>query len=498
MKEYDYLIIGGGSAGSIIARRLAEANIGSVLLIEAGKSDENDPAITHLSRLDEQSDETEWGFTASPTIAGHNDIHYSRAKMLGGCGNHNDCAFLIPAKQDFDQWNSLGATGWSWSDVAPYFDKVDNKVCCHTAPPVGEVSEVFVNAAKELGLPWTDFRKSVTQGVGVFPLNSKGNLRQSSSIAYLHPLSALPKNLSVMCDTTVTKLKVNKHRVIGCETSSEEILANKEVILCCGAIQTPQLLMVSGIGPADHLADFDIQCLHNIKAIGRNLMDHSSANIVMQLEQPPQWQLTLCEVSLLLQTHSNEPAPDLLYHFVLGGRNKYINLKPDYDPNLSVKISPNVTRPKSRGWVNLQSAQITDQPDIQLNYYSDADDYDMKTMIKGLKFSRQLAQTSSFSSLTDNEILPGKGVCTDKELANYIRNTCETVYHPAGTCKMGNPNDEDTVVDCKLHLKGLDNLRICDASVFPSMVTVNINNTVMMVAEKAADLIIEENRSVDK
>ena len=248
--------------------------------------------------------------------------------------------------------------------------------------------------------------------------------------------------------------------------------------------------MLSGIGDQNALAKFDIEPVSHLPGVGNNLVDHSSANLILALNRElSPWTLTCCEVTMLLQSNSQEPAPDLLYHFVLGVRDKYEGRESDYTN--SVKISPNVTRPKSRGYLELVSDQISDAPRINLNYFSDPEGYDIATLIRGLRWSRKLAETRAFGEITDHEIKPGPDVQTDGQLTEYILDTCETVYHPSGTCKMGSTDGPDTVVTPDLKLKGLNGIRVCDASVFPDMVTVNINNTVMMIAEKAADLIIQ-------
>jgi choline dehydrogenase len=249
-------------------------------------------------------------------------------------------------------------------------------------------------------------------------------------------------------------------------------------------------MMVSGLGPADHLAGFGIETVVDLQGVGQNLVDHAAANIAIELkESAPTWELTPCEVTMMLQVDDNEVAPELLYHFVLRLREKYV----DNDSRIAglngVKISPNVTRPKSRGYLRLYSPHFDAPPEINLNYFSDTEDYDMRTIIKGLRFARKIANTDVFRSVSYREVLPGLAVESDDELAAYVRETCETVYHPAGTCRMGRIDDAMSVVGPDLRVKGVEGLRVCDASIFPSMVSVNINNTVMMVAEKAAELV---------
>lgn len=491
--ECDYLIIGGGSAGSILARRLADANVGTVVLVEAGPSDENDPTMLELARLGEQTEETEWGFLAAPQQGGPPLIKYSRAKVLGGCGNHNDCAFLVPPASDFAAWQAAGGTGWGPDGVKPYFERVDTMVAVECDPPVSPVSHVLLRAGQELGLPERQFRREIAAGVGSFPLNLRGGVRQSSSICYLHPVSARAPTLQVLTDTLVERLTFDGTQATGCQTSRGPITARREVIVCAGALQTPQLLMVSGVGPAEHLQQHGIPVVLDSNGVGQHLLDHPDAPVIFSLNAPvPPGELTMCEVAMLLHLDDREPAPEILCHFALGLREKYTNGADTRVAENPVKITPNVARARSEGEVRLASPHMDMAPVINLNYLSDPEGYDLRTLIAGLSFCRKLAGTTAFQALGAVEVAPGPDVRTEDEVADYIGRTSGTVYHPAGTCRLGASEDPHSVVAPDLTVKGLKNLRICDASIFPAMVSVNLNNTVMMVAEKAADLIISK------
>ncbi|NNF78790.1 MAG: GMC family oxidoreductase [Rhizobiales bacterium] len=491
--DCDYLIIGGGSAGAIIARRLADASQDKIVVLEAGRSDEDDPAMLDLSRLDEQTEETEWGFLASPQRGGPAVLRYSRAKVLGGCGNHNDCAFLVPPESDFAAWEALGASGWGPEGVQPYFGKVEGMVQVETDPPLSPTSAAFLRAGQELGLPHLQFRDRIAAGVGSFPLNVSGAARQASSNCYLHPLSALPPHLQVMTGTLAERLLFEGTKVVGCQTSRGAIHARREVILCAGSIQTPQLLMVSGVGPAAELRHHGISLVADAGGVGRHLLDHPDAPLIYSLAATaPAGALTPCEAAMLLHLDKTEPAPEILCHFALRLREKYTTGGDICAAENGVKVTPNVARARSQGEVRLSGADVRDHPVIDLNYYSDPEGYDLRTILAGLSFCRKLKGTAAFEALGAVEMAPGPEVQTEDELADYVRRTCGTVYHPAGTCRMGRAEDPGTVVTPDLKVKGLENIRICDASVFPAMVSVNLNNTVMMVAEKAADLIISQ------
>jgi choline oxidase len=476
----DYLIIGGGSAGCVVARRLAERSSGRIILLEAGQSDENDPAAFDLKQLDQQSADYDWGFTASPLPGGLSKLKYARAKMLGGCANHNDCAFIRPPGSDFDYWEQLGAAGWSAVDMEPMWARVHERVTVQLSP-LNPFSEAFVAAGEELGLTRRDFSREVKAGVGPFPLNAIGRLRQSSSITYLHPLSRLPKHLEIWTGVTAQRVVFDGRRAIGAETSRGVVHA-RHVILACGSIQTPQLLMVSGIGPATLLASHGIEVLHDNPHVGQHLKDHVAAPVVWSTRQPVgDWDICPFEATMMLQLDEAEAAPDILFHFGLRVREKYVEGARFPHIGDAVKASPNVTRARSEGEVLLSGPSIQHKPIINLNYFSDA--HDLPKLLQAMKFTRQLIETESLSSFLKEELYPGPSVQTDADWEAYIRDVCETVYHPCGTARIGD------VVDWHLRVKGVKGLYVVDASVFPSMITVNINAAVMMVAEKAATLI---------
>ncbi|MEM7293589.1 MAG: GMC family oxidoreductase [Pseudomonadota bacterium] len=487
----DYLVIGGGSAGSIVARRLADANIGDVVLLEAGPNDRYNPSICELARLDEQNETTEWGFKAWPHSSATRPIEYARAKMLGGCGGHNDCAFLIPPPEDFVPWRSHCGERWSVENIARHFARVDSMVHTDEDPPIGAVSQAFLDAGAELDLAFNNFRKTIDEGVGAFPLNCLDGTRQSASIAYLHNTKKLPDNLVVKTNTLATHLLFDNNRAKGCETDRGEFVARREVILACGAVQTPQLLMVSGIGDTATLLNAGVKPHIALPGVGQNLLDHAAANIVLELSAASsEWELTPCEVTVLLRSDAREMTPDLLYHFVLRLREKYASNSGDFASANGVKISPNVARPRSRGQLLIEGPDITHPPRIELNYFSDADGEDMRKMLHGLRYARRFEHTRAFAALGAKELLPGPSVRSDAALVQYVLDTCETVYHPAGTCRMGRADDPLAVVNSEFAVLQTEGLRAVDASVFPDLISVNINNTVMMVAESAAEVII--------
>ena len=478
----DYLIIGGGSAGCIVARRLAGKTTGRIILLEAGRADEGDPAAIDLKRLDEQTEAYDWGFTAATLPGARAELNYARAKLLGGCANHNDCAFIRPPDSDFDTWERLGATGWNAAAMAKYYDRILETITVETAP-CHPVSRVFIEAGIELGLDEIDFSREVRQGVGLFPLNARGRLRQSSSVAYLHPLSSLPEHLEVWTETMADRLIIRDGRAIGAETSRGPVHASRAVVLAGGSIQTPQLMMVSGLGPAEQLRQHGIDVITDLPHLGKHLRDHVAAPVVWETKEPVgDWDICPFEATMMLKLEDGAPAPDILFHFGLRVREKYGD-----DPRLAtagpaIKASPNVTRAKSEGEIRLSGPTMAGKPVINLNYFSDPDD--LQLLLKAMRFTRRIGETGAMRAICKAEAHPGPQVQSDAAWMDYIRHVCETVYHPCCTAAIGK------VVTPDLKVMGVEGLFIADASVFPSLITVNINSAVMMTAEKAADCVL--------
>jgi choline dehydrogenase-like flavoprotein len=478
----DYLIIGGGSSGAVLARRLAERHTGRIILMEAGKSDEGDPAAVDLARLDEQTAAYDWGFRAAPLAGAAPELNYARARLLGGCANHNDCAFIRPPDSDFDEWERLGAAGWNATAMGRYWQRIADNIAIETAP-CHPASRAFIDAGRELGLSEVDFGKEVREGVGLFPLNARGRTRQSSSVAYLHPLATLPKHLEVWTECMATSLIIENGRAVGAETSRGTLRARQAVVLACGSIQTPQLMMVSGLGPARHLKAHGIPVLADIPDLGKHLRDHVAAPVVWETHEPVSgWEICPFEATMMLQLDAQAPAPDILFHFGLRVREKYADGPRLATRGPAVKASPNVTRARSEGEIRLSGPSMMDKPIIDLNYFSDPSDLDL--LLRALRFTRRLGETRAMKALCRAEAHPGPGVRTDEAWKSYILNVCETVYHPCCTAAIGK------VVRPDLRVMGVDGLFIADASVFPSLITVNINAAVMMVAEKAAEHIL--------
>lgn len=497
---FDYIVIGGGSAGSVIARRLADAEIGSVLLIEAGPADEGVPAMMDISRLFELDAGTDWGFLAEPTRHSGRQLTYSRARMLGGCGNHNDCAYLVPPQADFDAWLDLGAEGWSGKEVMPYFERQKERITIEQRPERHPVSRAFIEAGVELGLSKVDFREGVEPGIGMLTLNANGRMRSSSSVAYLHPLASLPANLQILTDTLVSRIEFTDGVASACLTDKGRIGARREIIVCAGSIQSPQLLLTSGIGDAAELRDLGIEVIHDSPGVGKHLVDHYSVPVIFETTEPvSEWDVTPYEAIAMLKTL---PDAQLAQSQVqLGLTAGWVNGRfgDDYQasapkPRTIIALEPNVAISRSHGSVKITSADIRVAPTIDLNYLSDPEHYDEDVLFESVSFCRRLGQTQSFKKIISRELSPGPDVVSESDLRDFIRKNCQTYYHASGTCRAGSADDPNAVLTPDLKVKGVSGLRVCDASMFPAMVSVNINATVMMVGEKAADLIISDAR----
>ncbi|MBV4458478.1 GMC family oxidoreductase [Pseudomonas sp. COR58] len=498
---YDYIVIGGGSAGSIIARRLADADIGSVLLIEAGPADEGVPAMMDISRLFELDARTDWGFLAEPTRHSDRRLTYSRARMLGGCGNHNDCAYLVPPPADFDAWRDLGADGWSGEEVLPYFERQKALVTLERRPERHPVSRAFLEAGVELGLAKVDFTQGVEPGIGMLTLNAKGRLRSSSSVAYLHPLSEGHDRLKILTDTLVRRIEFTGTVASACLTDKGRFAARREILLCAGSIQSPQLLLVSGVGDGAALRDLGIDVVHDSPGVGKHLVDHYSVPVIFETaEAVPEWDVTPYEAIAMLKTRPQGTSAES--QIQLGLTAGWVNGRfgDEYEasapkPRTVIALEPNVAISRSHGEVRITSADIAVPPAIDLNYLSDAEGHDEDVLLASVRFCRRLGQTQGLRSIIRRELSPGPEVQSEAELRQYIRDNCQTYYHASGTCRAGAADDPLAVLTPDLKVKGVSGLRVCDASVFPAMVSVNINATVMMVGEKAADLIIREARA---
>ena len=490
--RYDYLVVGGGTAGAVIAARLAEDPDTTVCLLEAGPSDEGVKEILELRDWQQLLGSEEYGhdFKIEPQSRGNDNILHSRGIMLGGSSSHNSAIAFQPPDGDFVRWESGGAAGWGPEGTRPYFEKVAEKVNMETSGAGNEAVEAFVEAGEQAGFPKLSFDREVREGVGLFFLNKKGPYRQSSSVAYLHPTSSLPDNLTVLTSAPARRVLFEDERAVGVETARGTYHVEKEVVLCCGAFDTPKLLLLSGVGPADHLRELNIPVVSDLSGVGENLLDHPEGVVMWESSRSvPEKTSNYYEAGLFAKVDADADTPDLMFHF--GTQAFDLHTLPNGYPTAEQAFStmPNVARAKSRGDVRLRSLDPSASPLIDFRYFTDPEGYDERIMVEGVRLARELAAQPALAKWVEKELAPGSEVQSFEEISAYVRSTANTVYHPAGTCRVGNADDPDSVVDPELRVRGVGGLRVADASIFPSMITVNPAITCMMIGEKCADLL---------
>jgi len=493
-QQYDYVIVGGGTAGSVVAARLAENPTITVCLIEAGPTDDGNMDVLSLKNWPNLlGTELDYDYRIENQARGNSFIRHSRGRLLGGCSSHNSCiAFRAPA-YDMDTWQQLGCEGWGASETQRYFDRVFAKVHIEKDPPINPVSQAFLAAAQQAGFDLVPFNTNgeFRAGAGVFQLNARDGTRQSSSQAYIHPILASAKNLTVLTTTIVNKIVLDEYNVAcAVETSNATIAANREIVLCCGTFDTPRLLLLSGIGPPQHIGEMGIPVKVALVGVGEHLLDHPEGVIIWEAQRPvPEATTQYWEVGLFSTLFPSSPLPDIMFHFGLVPFDW--NTAPAGYPTApyGFSLTPNVPRAKSEGIVKLRSPNPEDAPLIDFRYFTDPEGHDEMILLEGMKLARKIAAQPALQQWIKRELAPGSQVQDEYELSEYARRTANTVYHPAGTCRMGAKDHPMTVVDPQLRVKGVHHLRVADASIFPAMISVNPCITCMMIGEKCADLL---------
>jgi choline dehydrogenase-like flavoprotein len=491
--EFDVVIVGGGTAGAVVASRLSADPATRVCLVEGGPSDVGDDRVLLLRNwLSLLETELDYDYPTVPQPRGNSFIRHARGKVLGGCSSHNTMISLLPPAEDFADWVAAGAAGWSYDEMLPLWKRlaihiepvvernplaVDFVAACHTA--LGVAVRADFNAA-----PFAD-------GAGFFPVgyHPDTGVRSSSSVAYLHPYLDRP-NLTVLTSAWAYRLDVAGDRVTGVRVGGDRTLRGGEYVLCAGAVDTPRLLLLSGIGPAGDLRALGIDVVLDLPGVGENLMDHPESMILWESTRPvPAESAMDADAGLFVRRDPAAARPDLMFHlyqFPFTVNTERLG----YDvPAHGFGMTPNVPRPRSRGRLRLAGADPATKPALDFRYFTDPDGYDERTIVDGLRIAREVGATAPFASWIGREIAPGPHLRTARELSGYGRAVHHTVYHPAGTCRMGAAGDPLAVVGPDLRLRGLTNVRVADASVFPTLPTVNPVVTVLLVGERAADLI---------
>ena len=525
---FDYIIVGGGSAGCVMAARLSEDPSARVLLIEAGGKDNHPYIHMPVGFAKMTSGPFTWGFKTAPQKHANNrEIPYAQARVIGGGSSINAEIFTRGNPIDYDRWaNDEGAEGWAFKDIQKYFLRAEGNTILSgdwhgTDGPLGvsnipdpmPVTRAFVQSCQELGMPYNpDFNGRRQDGAGVYQTTTRGNKRCSVAVGYLRPALKRP-NLSLRTGVLVKRIVLEGSRATGVEIWSERagreiVTADQEILVTSGAIGTPKLMMLSGIGPADHLKGHGIQVLHDLPGVGENLNDHFGIDIVAELKghdsldkyNKLHWMIwagmqyalfksgpvtsNVVEGGAFWYADKGNAVPDVQFHFLAGaGAEEGV---PTVAAGASgITLNSYTLRPKSRGTVRLRSANPADLPIVDPNFLAEPED--LKTSAEGVRISREIFRQHSLQKYIRHMVLPTDDVKTQADFEAYARQYGRTSYHPTCTCKMG--TDAMAVVDPKLRVHGLEGIRICDSSVMPSLIGSNTNAPTIMIAEKASDMV---------
>ena len=531
---YDYIIIGAGSAGCVLANRLSANPENKVLLLEAGGPDRKLEIHIPAGYAKLHRSEVDWGFETEPQAQLYDRrVYLPRGKTLGGCSSTNAMAYIRGNHEDYNDWAKLGNPSWAFDQVLPYFKRsehneqmaqLDSKYhgqagllnITYNQKYRSAAAEAFVASCKALGIPENhDVNGAEQEGAGYFQFSIKDQKRHSTATAFLKPALSRP-NLQVITQAQTQRLLIEKDRAVGVEflqagKTLQTAKANREVILCAGAFQSPQLLLLSGVGPEGELKKWGIDIKKSLPGVGQNLQDHLFVNAsaithtkglnhalkpLSQLQYLLQYFISKSgpmtigplEAVAFTKVFKDNDRPDLQLHFA--------PIQADYNTDLhswktlptvdGFSILPTLLKPRSRGYLGLRSADPKAAPLIQPNFLSE--EQDLKILVEGIKLALEVMEQAPLQAVTKSSVTPPAKGASEEAIIEHIKRRVETVYHPVGTCKMG--SDEMAVVDEALRVHGIEGLRVVDASIMPTIVSGNTNAPVIMIAEKAADLIL--------
>ena len=523
--NFDYLVIGSGTAGCVLANRLSENSQNSVALFEAGKSSDLWKVKMPLALLYVMHDpKYNWKYYSEPEpFLNDRKIFCPRGKMIGGCSAHNGMVHVRGNPNDFERWASFGVPSWSYKNVLPYFKKIENwsggeneyrgsngLLPVNQSKNNNPLFKAFIKSAEEAGYKANpDMNGKDQEGFGMYDVNINNGQRASASKHYLKSAENR-KNLNIFSNSFVERIIFDGQKAIGIEVKiknkTEKVFANKEVIVSAGSINSPQLLMLSGIGPAKHLNELGINVVKDLPGVGKNLQDHLETYVQQECKTPDtlysatkllnklvlgiQWFLfksgvgahSHLEAGGFVKSSTDEPDPNIQFHFFPSFVIDHGLIEPK-SHGFQLHASPN--RPKSRGEITLKSSNPYDYPKIQFNYLENEED--LKLTRECIHIARKILSQDALKPFSGKEVGPGSDKVSDEDLNEYIRANAETAYHPCGTLKMG--IDKMAVIDEKLKIHGLQNIRVIDASIIPEITSGNLHAPTLMIAEKGSDII---------
>jgi len=532
--RFDYIVIGSGSAGSLMANRLSADPHNRVALIEAGSSDRSFPVnvktalpVGNIFLLPHAR--YNWQHQLSGNAAvGDRKINFPRGKLFGGCSAINGSVYIRGQAQDYDDWDKAGVEGWRFEDVLPAFRAVENyaggaserhgtggELDVQKSPSINPLTPAFLDATAQAGHRRNeDFAGPEQDGFGRYDLNQRNGTRLSSARAFLHPALDRP-NLTTFADTLVHRIVIDRGRatsvVIEQAGATKTLHAAREIVVSAGAINSPQVLMISGIGPADHLRAMGIEVVHDLPGVGANLQDHPTVHLAVAnpsaeayAMSPRAWPRMIAspfrylwnrsgmlasnvaEAGGFVRTRPGLDRPDVQMTFLVGLKSNARTIPSRHGFMVLIQL----LRPKSAGSVRLATASPTDKPIIDPNFFDHPDD--LATLKRGFREARRIFAQPALAGMRGEEIEPGADVETDAELDAALRRFVNTAYHPTGTCRMGAYDDPMAVLDSRLRVRGIAGLRVVDASVMPSIISGNTSAPTMMIAQRAAQFILED------